>query len=451
MAIAVRAVGAVAASINAVSPGLPAGTAVGDILVMFVETNNETITAAGWTQATNSPQSDATDVTRLTVLWRRATGTDATTTSDSGDHQIARIIGFSGCVTTGDPWNITAGGTETTSDTSGSIPGATTTTANTMVVAACSTGVDGNSTAIFSAWTNASLVSITEQIDNGTNAGAGGGIGAATGIKSAAGAYSATTVTYSGASRKGLWSGALTPAPQVVTANLLTRTPTLYSATTVTARASITANLLTEAHSLPTATSVNNTAATQSITANLLTKSHTFYGGVVATQFQISANVLTQTHTLYPASNVSISILAAALLTNTTLFPAANILPSNTVTANLLTQSHTLYTATSFSVPNAVISADLLGAGVSLVRAIVIDESLVVASYSIYNKLGFGVPWYLDDANVVLDGYLYNGVAILEARHEGPTVDGLAPGQHTNDAPPRGNFRRPRPHQVWKR
>src|SRR6185503_19716636 len=213
MAITVRAVGTSAKGTGAIAPGLPAGTAVDDILVMVVESGVGSLTVSGWTEATNSPQSDATDATQLSVFWRRATGTDATTTSIPTNHAIGRIIGFTGCVTQGNPFNVTAGGTEATSDTSGSIPSATTTIADTMVVLAWCSTQDANSTNTeFSSLTNSNLASLTEQVDNGAADGAGGAIGAGTGTWATVGDYGTSTVTYANASRKGLWSGALIPA-----------------------------------------------------------------------------------------------------------------------------------------------------------------------------------------------------------------------------------------------
>jgi len=44
-------------------------------------------------------------------------------------------------------------------------------------------------TANFSAWANVNLTALTEQVDNTTNVGNGGGIGVATGVKAPAGAY----------------------------------------------------------------------------------------------------------------------------------------------------------------------------------------------------------------------------------------------------------------------
>jgi hypothetical protein len=218
MAVAVRAVGAIASGTGAITPGLPTGTVKGDLLVMVCESKSgQTVTCAGWTEAPNSPQEDTTDSTRLTILWRRAQGSDARTTNDPGDHIMGRIIGFSGVIGYGSPWNVTAGGTESTADTSGSIPGATTTVNGCMIIAACCDGTDtaSNNTTGFSGWTNASLASITERIDNRRLDGDGGSIGAATGIMTTAGTYNATTVTFANSARKGLWSGALLPATAI--------------------------------------------------------------------------------------------------------------------------------------------------------------------------------------------------------------------------------------------
>jgi hypothetical protein len=211
----VVSVGTVANGTGAVSPGLPASLQDNDILVMFIETNDQTITVAGWTQAGSSPQSQATDVTRLTVFWHRynSASPPATTTSDSGDHQIARIIAIRGCITSGDPFNITGGSSDATSSTSATIPGVTTTVDNCLVLAACGVTRDATSTTNFSAWANASLASVAEQMDNTTTSGLGGGFGVASGEKATAGATGNTTATLAVAGRKTYWTGALTPEP----------------------------------------------------------------------------------------------------------------------------------------------------------------------------------------------------------------------------------------------
>ncbi len=218
------AAGTVAASNNAIAPGLPAGLAVNDILLLFVETSNQAASIANanggtWTEVLNSPQGTGTAATaagtRLTVFWSRYNGVQgAPTTSDSGNHQLGRIIAVRGVITTGDPWDVTAGGVEAgNTDTSGSIPGATTTVANTLVVTAIATALpDANGTAVFSAWTNANL-SPTERTDNSTNQQNGGGLGIATGVWAGTGAYGATTVTTSANTAKAMMSIALRPPP----------------------------------------------------------------------------------------------------------------------------------------------------------------------------------------------------------------------------------------------
>ena len=219
------AAGAITSSASAITPALPSGIATGDILLLFLETGNETITiptqnGGTWAQVTNSPQGTGTTGTsgtgtRLTVFWSRYNGTQgAPTTSDSNEHQMGRIVAFRGTVPSGIPWDVTAGGVEATSDTSGSIPGATTTVNNTLIVAAIAASLpDSTSTTNFNnTWTNTDLTSITERIDNAQSAGNGGALGIATGAKATTGAYGNTAVTLTTAALKGMMSIALKPA-----------------------------------------------------------------------------------------------------------------------------------------------------------------------------------------------------------------------------------------------
>jgi hypothetical protein len=211
------AAGAVAHNTVGITPALPAGIATNDILLLFVETNNQIISITNqnggtWTQVTSPPQ--GTTGTRLTAFWSRYNGTQgAPTTSDSGDHQVGIIIAVRGVATSGNPWDVAGGGVEITSDTSGSIPGATTTVANTLVVTAIAINLpDGNyDNNRFSSWTNANLTSLTERVDCSRNSGNGGGIGIATGVKATAGAYGNTTVTLATAATKGMMSIAIKP------------------------------------------------------------------------------------------------------------------------------------------------------------------------------------------------------------------------------------------------
>jgi len=217
------AAGTVASGAGAITPALPSGIAANDILLLFLETANQAISISNqnggtWTAVTNSPQgtgtAGGTSATRLTVFWSRYNGTQgAPTTSDSGNHQLGRIVAYRGCATSGNPWDVTAGGVEATSDTSGAIPGATTTVGNTLVVAAISTDKpDAAGTANFSAWANSNLTIVTELTDNTVVAGNGGGLAVARGGKASAGAYGDTTVTLATSAIKAMMSIALKPA-----------------------------------------------------------------------------------------------------------------------------------------------------------------------------------------------------------------------------------------------
>ncbi len=184
---------------------------------MFLETADQAITASGWTEAPSSPQgaTGAGVASRLTVFYRIATGTDATTTSDAGDHQVGQIIGITaGTFATGaGMFNTSNGAADTTNVTALSVPGVTTTVADCLIVAATSQhrpDADGANTE-FSGWTNSNLTGIVEQIDVTTAAGDGGALGVATGTMASAGATGATTATCLTGGRHGLICLAVAP------------------------------------------------------------------------------------------------------------------------------------------------------------------------------------------------------------------------------------------------
>jgi hypothetical protein len=209
----VYAVGTAASGTGAISPGVPAGTTAEDVLVLFVESDNQAVPAtAGYAEVLGSPISVSTGTTtRLTVRWHRAVGDESGTVSvaDPGDHAIARIVGVRGVIATGDPWNATAAATELVADTSASCPTLTTTVDNCLVLAAVATGTDVNSTAHVSGWANAALASVTERCDDWTTSGTGGGFGVCSGTKATAGAVGVTTATLVTANFKALMTIAL--------------------------------------------------------------------------------------------------------------------------------------------------------------------------------------------------------------------------------------------------
>lgn len=191
---------AVSHSTTTVAPTWPTHEA-GDVALLICESSAaEAVTltdAQGFVEADDSPQASATATldSRLTVFWCRATGTSmaAPTVADPGNHILAQILTFRGCVDSGDPYNVTAGEALGAEDTAVSVPGGTTTVDNCLVVVICSSGRDLLSTAAFGGWTNADLVDVTEIADVHVNDGNGGGFGAACGVKETAGLFGATT------------------------------------------------------------------------------------------------------------------------------------------------------------------------------------------------------------------------------------------------------------------
>lgn len=211
----IYAVGTVASGVGGVTPGLPAGTLPDDVLILLLENSDATAvgTVTGYTDIQTAFANSGT-VTRLSARWKRAVAGEADpSVPDPGDHVLARIIGVRGCIPSGTPVNISAQSTELVSDTSVSIPGATTTRTDCLVIAAFSTGTDVASTAHATSFANASLGSVTEQVDNWVVDGGGGGFAACSGTKAAPGAYSATTATCGTANFKALVSFALLGDP----------------------------------------------------------------------------------------------------------------------------------------------------------------------------------------------------------------------------------------------
>ena len=223
-----KAAGTFTAGTGAITPPYPAAPnapVAGDIALLVCESENEAISlssAQGFVelgaQANTAAGTAAVDpASRLAVYWKRCVGSDtAPTVADSGNHTTGQIYLYTGCIATGDPWDVYAEGNDGgANDLTGVIPGATTTVADCLIVLICSSSYNGTSTTEFSAWTNGDLANIVERGDNTNTAGYGGGHGLATGEKATAGSYGNTTVTLAHTSYKGAMSIALKPSPDV--------------------------------------------------------------------------------------------------------------------------------------------------------------------------------------------------------------------------------------------
>lgn len=200
---AFRASGTIDSGNGAVTPGLPTGHALNDILLLVVQSANEAITCpTGYVDVANSPQSTGTAATagsvRLAVCWKRDNGSEAApTVADTGNHTVARIYAYSGAATSGNPWDVTAGSVDAVATSTPAMVDVTTTVADTRVVYVLGHSRDN---------TTDPLAGFTEPtgVDGGTgnvrfggsiSTGTGGGFGIADFTKTSAGAITGGSFT----------------------------------------------------------------------------------------------------------------------------------------------------------------------------------------------------------------------------------------------------------------
>jgi hypothetical protein len=183
MAPVFQAAGTAQSGINALTVAWPSHL-TNDIGILVIETGGEgatlSITApTGWVAITGSPVTDVatTAGSKLQVWWKRAASAAETsvTVPDSGDHQVAMIYTFRGCITTGNPWDVATTGNKTTASTTATVPSLTTTVQDTLLVAIIGRPDDSASTTHFGTLTNANLTGIASAGEAGTQSGHGGG------------------------------------------------------------------------------------------------------------------------------------------------------------------------------------------------------------------------------------------------------------------------------------
>jgi hypothetical protein len=120
-------------------------------------------------------------------------------TGDSGNVNMAVCLTIRGAdmtdVAGGSPFDVAATSNQTTASTSMSFPSVTTTGPDRLIINAGFLDRDANSTAEVSSYANSNLSSVTEQIDQIFNTGAGGGFFIGTGEKASAGSIGNSTAT----------------------------------------------------------------------------------------------------------------------------------------------------------------------------------------------------------------------------------------------------------------
>lgn len=184
---------------------LPTGHTTNDILVLILQSSNDSLVAApaGYTQV--GPQNGlgiaaSAGANRMSVFWKRDGGSEAAPTiPDTGDHTYGMMYAIRGCPTTGDPFTFGGNSFKFTTSTSGTSPASVTGIDN-MLVVDMWTGSADNASAEGSSYANTDLSSVTEQFDDGTTDGTGGFIYVGTGLKAVAGPVKASTVTWANTS-----------------------------------------------------------------------------------------------------------------------------------------------------------------------------------------------------------------------------------------------------------
>lgn len=214
---AVVAVGAVATGTTTITPALPAGAAAGHLLVTLCESiGNQVYTLpSGWNHFLNAPVNLDT-TTRLTVIYRFMQGGDTAPAIalPGGNHAIGRMIAISGVRATGNPWDVAPSpSTEAVADTSATWNAVTTVTNECLMLFCIATGRDSAVASMGALSGGTGLGAFTEQMDNFTSGGTGGGIGLATAEKATAGPTGTPGATMASTDGKALLTVALAPAP----------------------------------------------------------------------------------------------------------------------------------------------------------------------------------------------------------------------------------------------
>lgn len=204
---------------GAISPGVPTGYTTDDLFLLFVESANEAIsmTTGGWTEVgVQANQATGTAATaggvRLAVFYKWSTASEtAPIVADSGNHTAGIMLAFRG-VDKSTPFPQLLSKIDSVATASLVCPTVTTTTDGCWIVNGIALDYDGASTTHLSAWVNAGLTSFTADHQQTVSTGVGGGVAISHGIKTTAGAVTATTATGAASTTHGYLTLALKPA-----------------------------------------------------------------------------------------------------------------------------------------------------------------------------------------------------------------------------------------------
>lgn len=205
-----------------VTPPAPAGLATNDIEFLLIESQAGThtlTTANGFAQIGTDidvPNATSTIATHGSLWWRRwngSAGSPVVAFAGNTNHVQAQRFAFSGCETTGNPWDFVDTSSEAVEDTTGTASSTSSTSGTDRLIAVFlgSAKPDSVTTAEISSPANANLANVTERVDNASNSGNGGHFGLITGEKATAGSVGDTTYTKANAGYKFHFVVALKP------------------------------------------------------------------------------------------------------------------------------------------------------------------------------------------------------------------------------------------------
>lgn len=417
MAVGFRGAGGASGGIGALTATWPGSQQENDFALMLHEvTSNQSPTApSGWSQVSGSPITNAT-YTHKFLLYGKLVGVSesSVTIADTGDHQVAQILVFSGVDTT-TPIEVTATSNPGPA-TALAGPGVTTTSDGAGVVCIFGLGRDADSTASVTGWANSNLASITEVADFLSSTGGGGGFAAAWGIKTTAGATGDTTATQAASAVYTAITLALKPAagggsPQTISVTNPSETDSSQSITSTFGALSVSVGY------------ANDVSIAQTITPSI---------GLIVSLGHATESDSSQTITASTGINIS---LAHAVDTNYAQSIAATIgslavSVSHTSEANAaqeITGSSSLYVLISAATESdsAQTVTAVTSSGSSIDSAYEVDSSQAITTSFGALLLSIGSASEADSAQLITPS---NGLSIaIVAAYETATVQAITP------------------------
>lgn len=178
------------------------GTQAGDIIILFAESANDTITTpTGYSvlaTQVGTGTSGAAGGVRIASFYRIMgdAADTSTTVAATNDHTTAiKMLFRDTSLASGGGFFVTATSTQGTASTSMTFPAVTTATDESLVVLGVALDTDANSTAVVSNFANANLANIAQRHSQTVATNTGGGLAVYTGQKATAGSTGTSTAT----------------------------------------------------------------------------------------------------------------------------------------------------------------------------------------------------------------------------------------------------------------